>query len=169
MREERDLVPIDEARTAVQNMARRVALLHMSYARVLVDELGEEMGKQLVRQAIWEYGSRIGQRMRAAVEEQGLDPTIENMDRGSDLSPLGFESATAVVDGEARSRSVACPMAEVWREYGEDELGTLYCEVDPAKTQAYSPAWTQVHTRKLPDGDDYCEMAIRPRSAASLR
>lgn len=155
-------VSIDEARKAVQGMARRVALLHMSFARILVDELGAERGAQLVRSAIWRYGATIGERTRAAVERQGLDPTVENMDRGSDLSPLGFYGSSVVVDGEARSRIRSCPMAEVWREYEEEALGAIYCEVDPAKMQAYDPDWTMVHTRRVPDGDECCEIAVRP-------
>jgi hypothetical protein len=52
-------------------------------------------------------------------------------------------------------------LAEVWHEYGEDELGGLYCLVDPAKMQAYDPNWTMVHTKKMPNGDQYCEIAVR--------
>ena len=145
-------------------MARRVALLHMSFARVLVDEFGAERGKLLVGRAIWLYGALIGERTKARVEEQGLEPTLENMDRGSDLSPLGFDGSGVVVQGEARTRMAHCPMAEVWREYGEEELGAIYCQVDPAKMQAYDPGWTMVHTQRIPDGDECCEMAVRPLS-----
>jgi hypothetical protein len=143
-------------------MARRVALLHMSYARVLVDELGAERGLKLVRRAIWRYGTIVGERTRQAVQQQGLEPTLANMAAGSDLSPLAFPSTHVAVDGEERTQMGACPMAEIWREYGEEALGAQYCDVDPAKMQAYAPDWTMVHTRQLPRGDDCCEIATRP-------
>ena len=162
MNRDQKSVPVDEARNAVQDMARRVALLHMSFARVLVDEFGDERGKLLVQRAIWRYGATIGERTKASVEEQGLEPTLENMERGSDLSPLGFEGSGVVIDGEARSRISFCPMAEVWREYGEEELGAMYCQVDPAKMQAYDAGWTMIHTRRMPIGDECCEIAVRP-------
>ncbi len=69
---------------------------------------------------------------------------------------------TAVVDDEPRSQTFACALAELWREYGEEALGGLYCLVDPAKMQAYAPGWTMAHTRKIPDGDECCEFAVRP-------
>jgi L-2-amino-thiazoline-4-carboxylic acid hydrolase len=156
-----DRVPASEARDAVQNMSRRVALLHLCFARTLVDELGEEKGRELIRKAIWDYGTRVGKQSRRRVEAMGLDPTIENFAKGSDLSSIGFDSQQIVIDGEPRSQSAGCVLAEVWHEYGEDELGSLYCQVDPAKVQAYHPAWTLVHTKKIPDGDECCEQAIR--------
>jgi predicted ArsR family transcriptional regulator len=159
-------IDLEEAREAVLAMARRVALLHMAYARTLVDALGEEQGQALVCKAISAYGARIGERTRARVEALGHDNTAEAFALGSDLSPLGFPSERVVVEGEVRTRSHTCVLAEVWREYGEELLGSLYCLVDPAKMQAYNPALTMVHTHKLPNGEPYCEMAVRPITAA---
>jgi predicted ArsR family transcriptional regulator len=164
MGDEQTMVPADEARQAVQDMTRRVGLLHICFARTLVDELGEEKGRELIEKAIWEYGTRIGHRTRARVQALGLEPTVENFGKGSDLSPLGFDHGTTVVDGEQRMLSLGCALAEVWREYGEEELGGLYCLVDPAKMQAYDPDWTMVHTKKIPNGDECCEIAVRPLS-----
>lgn len=162
MQEDKSLVPADEARRAVQDMSRRVALLHMCYARALVDELGEERGKELIRKAIWDYGTKVGERTRERVQAMGLEPTIENFGKGSDLSPLGFDHQRVVVDGEERGRAYGCTLAQVWQEYGEEALGSLYCLVDPAKVQAYDSDWTMVHTKKVPDGDECCELVIRP-------
>jgi hypothetical protein len=159
---EQDMIPIEKAEQAVRDMTRRVALLHLAYARTLVDELGEERGRELIKQAIKDYGTRVGERTRRRVEEMGLEPTPENFRKGSDLSPLGFDHRRAVVDGEPRVRSFGCVLAEVWHEYDEDELGGLYCLIDPAKMQAYDSNWTMVHTKKVPDGDECCELAVRP-------
>ena len=155
-------VSAEEARNAVQDMSRRTALLHMSYARTLVDALGEERGKELIKKAIKDYGTKVGERTRQRVEAMGLEPTIENFRAGSDLSPLGFDHRGAEVDGERRAQALGCVLAEIWREYGEEELGGLYCLVDPAKVQAYDPEWTMVHTKKVPDGAEYCELVMRP-------
>jgi hypothetical protein len=156
------MVSAEEARQAVEDMSRRVALLHICYARTLVEELGEEMGRELIKKAIWEYGTRIGLRTRERVDAMGLEPTVENFSKGSDLSPIGFDHRPAVVDGERRIQSFGCVMAEVWNEYDEEALGGLYCLVDPSKMQAYDPRYTMVHTKKIPDGCEYCELAVRP-------
>ena len=162
MTTETKMVPEEEARKAIQDMSRRVALLHMCYARALVDALGEERGKELIKKAIWDYGTIVGKRSRERVRELGLEPTLANMGRGNDLSPLGFDHRRVVVDGEARSQSHGCVLAEIWDEYGENELGGLYCLVDPSKMQAYDAHYTMIHCKKMPDGDEYCEIAIRP-------
>jgi hypothetical protein len=155
-------VPADEARKAVEDMTRRVGLLHLCFARTLVDELGDERGRELIEKAIWDYGTRIGKNTRDRVVAQGLEPTLDNFNKGSDLSPIGFNHRIEVVDGEQRHQSLGCAMADVWLEYGEEELGALYCLVDPAKMQAYDPEWTMVHTKKIPYGDECCEIAVRP-------
>jgi hypothetical protein len=162
MTDERDQVSAAEARKAVQDMSRRVGLLHMCYARTLVDELGEERGRELIEKAIWDYGTKIGHRMRERVLAKGLEPTVENMDQGSDLSPIGFDHRDVEIDGEIRAQSLGCAIAEPWHDYGEQELGGLYCLVDPAKMQAYHPDYTMVHLRKIPNGDPCCEIVIRP-------
>jgi hypothetical protein len=59
-------------------------------------------------------------------------------------------------------RAYKCALGEVWKEYGEEKLGRLYCYVDPAKYMAYNPNYKLVHIKALPDGDDYCELTVRP-------
>jgi hypothetical protein len=162
MGDRNEVVSAEEARRAVGDMTRRVALLHMCYARTLADELGQERAGDLIKKAIVDYGTKIGERIRKRVEAMGLPPTLENFEKGSDLSPIGFDTSQAVVDGEPRRQSSGCVLAEVWAEYGEEELGRQYCLVDPAKMQAYDPRWTMVHTKRIPDGFDYCEIAVRP-------
>ena len=49
---------------------------------------------------------------------------------------------------------------------GEEDLGGLYCLVDLAKMQAYDSGWTMVHTQKIPNGDECCEIAVRPLVSA---
>jgi hypothetical protein len=162
MMDKGEWVSAAEASKAVGDMARRVGLLHMCYARALVDELGEERGRALIQKAIWDYGTKIGEATRARVISMGLEPTLENMGAGSDLSPLGFGHLEVEVDGETRTRLPACTIAEPWLAHGEEELGGLYCQVDPAKMQAYDPDYTMAHPLKIPNGDPYCEIAIRP-------
>lgn len=161
--DESQVVPIEEARQGVRNMSRRLGLLHICFARTLIDELGEEKGRELIERAIWTYGTRVGEQIRARVHALGLEPTLENFSHGSDLPAIGFEGQSVVVDGEPRHQAFGCALAEVWAEYGEQELGGLYCLVDPAKMQAYNPDWTMVHTKKIPRGDECCEIAVRRR------
>ena len=51
--------------------------------------------------------------------------------------------------------------AKLWKEYGEEELGRLYCYVDPAKYMSYNPNYKLIHIKAVPDGHQYCELAVK--------
>jgi len=44
--------------------ARRLALLYDHFSRVLIDELGEEKGKELIQKTIKNYGDECGLEVR---------------------------------------------------------------------------------------------------------
>lgn len=66
-------VPLEEAREQVRKVSARLGLLHIAFAKTLVDELGEKKGKELILKAIKDYGVRIGEEARAAAAAKGLD------------------------------------------------------------------------------------------------
>ncbi len=158
----KESVPLEEAKEQVRKVCVRLALLHLSFARTIVDELGEEKGRQLILKAIKEYGTRIGEEARVKANAQGLDDNPENIK--SDLPLYGIHTGWEKVEvgGEERRRAYGCVMGEVWNELGEGELGRLYCYVDPAKYMAFNPNFKLMHLKALPDGDPYCERAVRP-------
>jgi hypothetical protein len=96
----------------------------------------------------------------------GLEPTPENFSKGKYFSVPSFgmheRHETVKVKGEPRVRAYKCVLGEVWKEYGESKLGRLYCYVDPAKYMAYNPKYKLMHIKATPDGDDYCELTVRP-------
>jgi len=145
---------------------KRLQKKPLSFARTLVDELGEKKGKELIMKAIKDYGKRVGKEVREGVIDQRLDPVPENYGAGksSDLPEFGMHEGREAleVDGEKRVRVYGCTMAKVWNEYGENELGRLYCYVDPAKYMAFNPDFKLIHIKALPDGDAYCELTVRP-------
>lgn len=158
-------VSIDEATAEVRLVSRRIALLHMAFARAAIASLGEERGKRLIVDAIKQYGMLIGKEARDALMQEGIDPVPGNFGAGSSRSlpryGMHTGSETATVDGAPRYRAYGCVMADVWHEYGEDEIGRLYCLVDPAKFMAFNPAYTMAHTKARPSGDSYCEFCVR--------
>lgn len=158
-----ELVPLAQAKNEVALVCRRLGLLHMAFAQVLVDEFGEERGKQLVTQAIEEYSRKIGEKKREVVFSQGLEPSLENLVEARDIPTIGMHDRTerVEVEGEMRSRAYGCVMAEVWHEYGKDDLGRIYCYVDPASTMAYNPNFKLIHTKAVPDGEEFCELVVR--------
>ena len=63
------MVSLEEARTQVKVVARRLALMHLAYARMLVDELGEAAAKDIVVKAMMEYGRLVGERNKSGGQD----------------------------------------------------------------------------------------------------
>ena len=161
-----EMVSLEKAKRQVAMVCERLALLHLAFARTMVDELGEEKGRELVLKAIKKYGNYIGEEVRKGVIAQGLEPDPANYGAGTarDLPEFGMHDGMekVQVEGETRVRARGCVMGKVWEKYGESELGRLYCYIDPAKYMSYNPEGKLVHTKAIPDGDDCCELVVRP-------
>ena len=155
-------VDLDEAKEQVKKVCKRLGLLHIAFAKTLVEELGEKKGRQLILKAIKEYGTRIGEEMKANVTAQGLDTIPENYKEDLPLYGMHERIDDIEVNGEKRKRAYGCVMAELWNKLDEGELGYLYCYVDPAKYMAFNPHFKLVHVKSIPKGNDYCELVVRP-------
>lgn len=156
-----------EAAHEVEITARRIALLHLAFAKTLVNELGDEEGKKIILKAIKYYGKLVGEEMKNKVHGLGLETTPENYGIGDsrDLPKYGMHERKEVfeTDGRNRRRSFGCVLAKLWREYGEEELGRLYCYVDLAKSMYYNPDYKLVHTKCMPERqDEECEFDMLP-------
>lgn len=160
MKEKEKTISMEEALNQIQLALRRTALLYHFFAKTLVDELGEECGKRLIRKAIDAYGNHIGNYAKRRAEACGLPVTPENFE--SDLPELAWETETVVVEGEERVRVHHCPLAKEWLELGASKRARLYCFVDQAKMRSFNPDYEYIHVKNILDGDPYCELVIRP-------
>ena len=158
----KETVTLDEAKEQVRRVCVRLGLLHLSFARTLVDKLGEKRGKELILKAIKDYSIRIGGKSKAEATAQGLDNTPANFKEDLPLYGMHERRETVEVDGETRRCVYGCVMGKLWNELGGGKLGRLYCLVDPAKYMAYNPNFKLAHVRALPDGDECCELVVRP-------
>ena len=160
--EKKEMISKDEALSQLKSMITRTALIHYAFTKTIMDELGKEKGKELVKKAIQFYGEMVGKRVREKTLAKGLPTLAENFQ--DDLPALGWASREKViVDGEKRARVHTCYLAEAWKELGVPEIGRLYCFVDQAKYEAYNPELECVHTKNVLDGDPYCELAVRTK------
>jgi len=165
MEHNHEMISLDEAKTEVGKAVRRLALLHLAFAETIVDEMGDEAGKALIVKAIRNYGMKIGGKARAEALERGLPLTPETYEMvpGEGLPAFGTHSSVEIKEeeGETIVRCRDCLWAKVWREHGGEELGRLYCLVDPAQFMAFNPEVKFVHLKTEPEGDDCCEMVFR--------
>ncbi len=147
----------EEVAEQVRRLGRMFGLLFYHFSRLIIDELGEERGRELIREAIRRFGLERGRRMKKRALALGLEPTLENFGRVSDLPEIGW--------GEAPKERF-CPFAEVWFEKDALELGKLYCDVDVWKYKGYNPHIAVERKSWILDGDDECryELTMRKRS-----
>ena len=159
-------IPFNEAVKAVRSASRRIALLHLSYVEVIMEEFGEEKGLKLISKVIKKYGSRIGIKTREEVLAKGLEATPENFSKGGSYAIPKFgmhdRIEAVAVKGKKKTRAYGCVLAGVWQEYGKEKLGRLYCYMDVAKYMAYNPNYKLAHVKTVPDGEECCELEVRP-------
>lgn len=135
-----EMVSLKDAEEQVKIVTQRLALLHLAYARTLVDTFGWDKGKQLVLNAIKEYGRRVAQRT-----QQGYQT----------LPKYGFWERRP-------GQPQLCELGKTVLEYNELDTGSLYCLIDPAKTMHTNPEEKLIHTKCLTTGDTHCEFATIP-------
>jgi len=161
MARKKEMLTKEEATRQVLSIVNRMALLHYSYGKTLIRELGAKKGKKLTRKAIDFYGRQVGRQVREKTKAKGLPTLLENYQE--DLPLLGWNMERIVVDGEPRLRIHDCNLAKAWNALGDPALGRLYCYMDQAKYTAYNPKLECVHAKNTLDGDPYCELAIRTK------
>ena len=135
-----DTVSLREAENEVKVVTQRLTLLHLAYARTLVDEFGWKERKRLVLKAIKEYGKRVANRTRRGFQS---------------LPKYGFWE-------RQEGKPQLCELGKMVLEYGEEDIGSLYCLIDPAKSMFANPKQKIIHTRCLTVGDSHCEFATVP-------
>jgi len=135
-----EMVPLREAENEVKVVTQRLALLHLAYAKTLVEEFGWKKGKLLILKAIKEYGLRVADRTKRGYQS---------------LPKYGFWE-------RREGKPQLCELGKIVLEYGELDIGSLYCLIDPAKTMADNPNEKLSHTLCLTVGDDHCEFAKVP-------
>ena len=108
-------ISLEEARKYIENVSRRIALLHHAYSKTLVEELGESKGVELIVKVIRLYERMIGEEVKKRVLEKGLEPTLDNWNEGEDIPSFGMHEKIDyyIVDNEIRVRAYRCVLANI--------------------------------------------------------
>jgi len=157
-------VPLREAAEQVRITGVRLALMHLAFSKVLVEELGEKKGKETIVKAMIEYGRRVGERNKAGHQDLPFYGFHDTYRYGEEEFVDVREKTTSSEEefDYSRYRVHGCILAKTFREYGEQELGCLYCYVDAAKSMASDPDKKLTHTACEVIGDGYCAFQLTP-------
>jgi len=153
-------VPFREASEQVGIVVVRLALMHLAFAKILVEKLGKKKGKEAIIEAMMEYGRLVGERNQSGHQdlpfygfhEKYFYEDCEFVDTREKPGGTGFDFS--------RYRVLGCKLAKIFLEYGEKELGCLYCYVDSAKSMAADPAKKLMHTACEVLGDPGCAFQV---------
>lgn len=124
---------------AVAAQAKIMAKLYYYMANEIVEEVGKEEGMEIVRKAIWKFGANRGTEIRKKVEKDNQELNLENMTKYYDM-PLNdaWDAEVKVTPNSFKEIVDYCPFAEIWIEFGAEELGYIYCEQDIALMKAFN-------------------------------
>lgn len=144
------------------------SILYIKLARALVDAVPVE-GEAAVREAIRRFGRDRGEKLRMRHAGCGLKINLENLFTYYDLpgDPRFKRRKIRLNPQERLSDTLVCPIAQLWKEAGEKELGRVYCEeFHHAMFGSYAKK-AQIDLAKTltQEGDDYCCFAVYLRPA----
>jgi hypothetical protein len=140
----------------VRKACYQFALQYFYFSKSLVDALGVEKALPVVRSTIFNLSIDRSNRMREKAKELGLETTLENFGKVSDLARSGWDGWTPELGG------VKCPYAEIWVTYFDEhpwfkQFASLYCDViDTTNIENFTRTTSHRITKNLLWGDDEC-------------
>lgn len=137
--------------------------------RALMEECGKQ-GELALRKAVRKWGLDRGVTEREKHLAANYKINMQSLfSVGYDLPPTNFKRELQELNPQERiSHTLYCPMADIWHQYGEDEIGRIYCEeFHPASYGGYAYGYTNVNLAKtITQGDEYCafNVVLRPEN-----
>jgi hypothetical protein len=123
--------PIDFQRLMLQREGMVAAILYYSLAKAVIKKFGQN-GKTIITSALTEIGRRRGSELRNKLQKVNAEITWDNIWDNFDLGyKYGWKiDCQADPDrGFYISEIRYCPMAEIWNEYEDLEIGSRYCDI----------------------------------------
>jgi hypothetical protein len=136
--------------------AYQFALQYFHVCKTLVETLGEEQALPVVQKIVFDLSIDRSDRMRARAAELGLEPTLQNFPRVTDLARSGWDGWTPDLGG------VFCPYAEIWLQYFDQypwfkRFAPLFCDViDTTNIENFTRTTSHRITKNLLWGDSEC-------------
>ena len=142
----------------VDVMSRTMAALFYFLADEVINTYGEDAVK-VIKRAMERFGLHRGQKIREKVLHEGEQLTLENLFKYYDMPLLKAWEMEAEDTPQKRVSCVSyCPMAVQWKELEGEEIGQLYCTVDPYLVQGYNPELSFWHEGTIPQGEKECKL-----------
>lgn len=137
----------------------------VSMAQALMDELGEEKGKQVIRETVWRMSQSSGEAAKKGYEARGVENTWENhREENGPIYEVAWIGGTVVNEPNLKVIEYSyCPLGAAFSRMGEDaeKLGDIYCCVtDDAFWSGFNPEWRVVREKTF-SKDGVCRLVWR--------
>ena len=149
----------------VMDLSDNYTVLYSFLGRELLDAAGVE-GERALREGTRRYGRDRGQCSRERHQALGVKINMQSLfSVGGDLPPdPRFHRELQELNPQERvSHTLVCPMADIWKAYGERAIGRIYCEeFHPAcyNHYAYDCGHTNLAKTLTQEGDEYCAFNV---------
>ncbi|MCD8370153.1 MAG: L-2-amino-thiazoline-4-carboxylic acid hydrolase [Clostridiales bacterium] len=149
----------------IMDLSDNYTVLYSFLCREVMDAFGVE-GERAVREGTRRYGRDRGQCSRERHMALGVKVNMKSLfSVGGDLPPdPRFRRELQELNPEERvSHTLVCPMAEIWKRYGEREIGRIYCEeFHPACYNHYAFDYGHTNLAKTltQECDEYCAFNV---------
>lgn len=149
----------------IMDLSDNYTLLYSFLGRSLIDRFGVE-GERALREGTRRYGRDRGEASRRRHEALNVKINMKSLfSVGGDLPPdPRFRRELQELNPEERvSHTLVCPMADIWKAYGEAKLGRIYCEeFHPACYSHYAFDYGHVNLAMTltQEKDEYCDFNV---------
>lgn len=140
----------------VGRMAKLMAELYYFMAKEMIDSLGEEKGKEAVRASISKFAEARINSMYEEAREKGLELNLETYVKVRDMPGISWER-----DPDNPEDITYCPMHDMWKELGVEDIGAIYCEIDDILYKAFNAEFERPLCKT--SGDNCCRFIVKPK------
>lgn len=157
-------IEYNESVAQVRKACRQFAMLYFHFSKTLVEELGEEKAAELIQKAVFELAIDRSEQLREKAESLGLEFTIENFQKITDLPKSGWVKELG---------KDHCPYAETWVKYFQQNpwfqrIAPLYCDViDTTNAEDFTRTMSHKITKNVLTGSETCEREYFESKAVS--
>ena len=153
------------------NLADSFTLLYSFLGQALIQRFGLE-GERALREGTRRFGRDRAESLRNKHSKANVKINMLSLFTvGPDLptDPRFRREKYALNPQERVTRTLYCPMADLWQKYGALEIGRIYCEeFHSASYSHYAYGYTKVNLAKTRTqaGDEWCafNVFLRPES-----
>lgn len=157
------------AQQCIMDLGDNYTLLYSFICREILDQFGMD-GERTVREATRRYGRDRGIHSRNEHIRKGYKinmQTLFTVGSGLPKDPRFKRELQELNPEERISHTLVCPMADIWKAYGEREIGRIYCEeFHPAcyEHYAYDVGHTNLSKTLTQECDEYCAFNVTLRA-----